>query len=138
MAGKTVKITNDRDTLPPHDAAAERAVIAGLIRNNETIHDVIRLLQTEDFFRENHQIVYSAIMKLFEASRPFDLITLKNQIENEGNLSKIGGVLGLSEILDEASLVTNVQFYAEIVKEKSRLRNLIHAANDIIAGCFAT
>ncbi|MBN1878645.1 replicative DNA helicase [bacterium] len=135
---KQPKTNKDRDSLPPNDLAAEKAVIAGLIRNNEAIHDVIRMLQPEDFFRETNQIVYSSILQLFEASRPFDLITLKNQIEYDGHLTKIGGIMTLSEMLDEVSLVSNVQFYAEIVKEKSRLRNLINAAHDIVTGCYAT
>lgn len=128
----------DRETLPPHDPIAERAVLASLIRNNDTIHDVIKILQPEDFFRENHQLIYGAVLGLFEASRPFDLITLKNQLDFEGHLDAVGGVMGLSEILDEASMVANVQYYAEIVKEKARLRTLINAAHEIITGCYST
>lgn len=123
--------------MPPYDEAAEKAVLSSVFRNNESIHDIIPILTPEDFFKDSHQIVYASILALYEESNPFDLITVKNQIEKQGKLDKIGGALGLSEIVDGASLVTNIQYYAQIVKEKSRLRTLISAAQDMLSSCYS-
>ena len=128
----------DFDRMPPNDLQAETAVLGGIIRNNESIHDVIGTLNSDDFFKETHKVIFSAILKLYEEDRPFDLITLKHQIEKDGNFQKIGGSVGLAELLDSQSSVTNVRHYAAIVKEKARLRILINAGHEIIAGCYVT
>lgn len=127
----------DLSRLPPHDMQAESAVLGGLILNNESIHDVIGLLRAEDFFKESHRIVFASIMALYEDDRPFDLITLKNQLEKTGDLAKVGSTVGLSEIMEGHSVISNVKYYADIVQEKSRLRALINAGQEIIAGCFS-
>jgi len=128
--------SSNHDRLPPHDFQAESAVLSGLIMNNETIHDVISLLKADDFFQEGHRIIFDAIMNLYEEDRPFDLITLKNQIEKDGNLARVGSTAGLAEVMDSHSSVTNVKFYADIVKEKAQLRLLISAGHEIISSCY--
>ena len=134
---KQSKTSKELDRMPPYDEAAEKAVISSIIRKNEAIDDVIRILIPDDFFKDSHQIIYSAILDLYEDSVPFDLVTIKNKIEKQGNLDKIGGAFGLSEVVDGASLVTNTEHYARIVKEKSRLRNLISTAQDMLASCYS-
>jgi replicative DNA helicase len=133
---KKNKKSQEMDRMPPYDEAAEKAVISSIFRKNEAIHEVVPVLSPDDFFKNAHRIVYTSILELFEQSNPFDLITVKNQIEHQGELEAIGGVLGLSEIIDDASLVTNVKYYANIVKENSRLRNLIGTAQEILANCY--
>ncbi|MCD4655577.1 replicative DNA helicase [bacterium] len=128
----------DLDRLPPNDYQAERAVLSGLILNNETIHEVIGVLQASDFFTESHKIIFDGIMKLYEDDSPFDLITLKHQIEKDGNLAKVGSSVGLAEVMDSHSSVANVKFYADIVKEKAQLRLLINAGQEIVSCCYNT
>lgn len=133
---KQAKVSKELDRMPPYDETAEKAVISSIFRNNEVIHDIIPVLKPEDFFKDSHQIIYASILKLYENSSPFDVITVKNQIEKQGDLDKIGGGLGLSEVIEWASLATNAIHYARIVKEKSRIRNLISAAQDMLANCY--
>ncbi|MGB3977149.1 MAG: replicative DNA helicase [bacterium] len=133
---KQAKASKELDRMPPYDETAEKAVIASIFRNNEIIHDIIPILKPEDFFKNSHRIIYSSILNLYENSCPFDVITVKNQLEKQGDLDKIGGGLGLSEVLEGASIVTNAVYHARIVKEKSRLRNLISAAQDMLANCY--
>ncbi|MBN1297772.1 replicative DNA helicase [bacterium] len=129
--------SRDLERLPPHDFEAETAVLGGLIRNNDTIHDVIGKVSPDDFFKESNKLVFSAVLRLYEDDRPFDLITVKNQLEKDGSLAR-SDAGRLIELLDTTSSVTNVKFYADIVKEKSRLRALINAGHEIIAGCYQT
>lgn len=124
------------DKLPPHDSAAERAVISLLIRFNDRMNDVCDIIHADDFFEAKYQTVFKTIAKLYAESHPFDPVSLRTQLLDDGALQSIGGVLGLSEMMDDVSVSSNIRYYAETVAEKSRLRKLISTATETIQSAY--
>lgn len=115
----------------PYNPEAERSVLGAILLDNQAFHPTIGLLQPADFFRKGHRRIFARMIKLSEENRPIDLITLHEELERAGELDAAGGSAYLSSLVDGVPRVTNVEYYARIVKEKARLRNLIRAANEI-------
>ena len=118
--------------VPPHDTEAEQAVIGSMLTDREAIVSAIELLKIEDFYREDNQIIYEAILNLYNRAEPVDIITLKAELASMGKLESIGGIEYLAELPDKVPTTANVDKYIKIVEEKAMMRNLIKTANEII------
>ena len=117
--------------IPPNDAQAEQAVLGSMLVNKNAVLTVIEILKPEDFYRNEHTEIYSAIRDLYEKGQPIDLITLKAQLEVRGNYDVINGFEYLVSLNNPMYSISNVESYARIVEEKSILRRLIDSANEI-------
>ena len=122
------------DRSMPYSLEAEQAVLGGMIVNNEALTKAIELLHTEDFYLEQHKEIFSALLRLFSGSTPCDLVTLSEELHDK--LDFIGGVAYLAHITGIVSSTENIKYYIDIVTQKSTLRKLITAANDIENMCF--
>jgi replicative DNA helicase len=123
---------------PPHSIEAEQSVIGGLMLDNEKLDDVSIQLQETDFYTQQHQVLYKAILELRQQSRPFDLVTIIEKLESIGKLDDSGGKEYLIDLVTNTAGASNIKFYAEIVREKFILRSLIKASNEISeAGYFS-
>ena len=91
-----------------------------------------RQLKEEDFYREDNKTIYEAILNLYNRSEPIDIITLKAELTSMGMFEKIGGLEYIVGLPEKVPTTANVERYINIVKEKSELRRLIKAANEII------
>ena len=117
--------------IPPNDTDAEQAVLGSMLVDKDAVLTVIEILKPEDFYRNEHAEIYSAIIDLYEASKPIDLLTLKEQLRLRGKYDVINGFEYLASLTNPMYSIANVQDYANIVWEKSILRKLIKASNQI-------
>jgi replicative DNA helicase len=124
--------------LPPHSVEAEQSVLGGLMLNNDAWFNVSDVLTSKDFYRTQHQIIYEAMTVLANANEPLDAVTLSEALTNRGLLDKAGGIAYLAELAEGTPGASNVQAYANIVRERSTLRQLITAANRIAESAFQT
>jgi len=117
--------------VPPQNVEAERAVIGGLLIDPDAANKVIEFLQSEDFYRENHKVIFDAIVSLYQKNEPADIVTVTNELRSLGTLEKAGGASYLSAIVDSTPTAANIVHYAKIVHEKAILRRLITGATEI-------
>ncbi len=116
---------------PPHSIDSEQSVIGGLMLDNEKFEDVSVQLQVSDFYTQQHQILYNALIELHSQAKPLDPVTVISKLESLGQLEDSGGKKYLVDLVTNTPGSANVLFYAEIVREKSILRSLIKASNEI-------
>lgn len=117
--------------IPPHDVEAEQAVLGSMLVDKDAVLTVIEILKPEDFYRNEHIEIYGAILDLYEASKPIDILTLKEQLRLRGKYDVVSGFEYLASLTNPMYSIANVENYANIVWEKSVLRKLIKAANTI-------
>jgi replicative DNA helicase len=126
IAGKVV------DVGPlPHNLEAERAVLGTMLLDNTTIPIVVDFLKKENFYNTAHQIIFDAIVRLFERNSVIDLTTLNDELRRTGELEKVGGTSYLASLEQFVLSTSNVQHHARIVYNKHKLRRLIEAAHRI-------
>lgn len=113
---------SDLDLSPPHSIEAEQGVLGGLMLDNEAWDLVGDQLQADDFFRSEHKLIFSAIQKLAETNRPFDVVTI---FEAMAVPEEIGGLGYLGELAKNTPSVANIQAYAAIVRNRAHLRRLM-------------
>ncbi|MFT6153055.1 MAG: replicative DNA helicase [Bermanella sp.] len=122
--------------MPPNSVEAEQSVLGGLMLDNRAFENVSERLQPEDFFRHQHRHIYTVICKLAEQEKPFDVLTLSDELRDIEELENAGGLNYLSDLVDGTPSAANINAYADIVKEKALLRNLAEAATDIAASAY--
>lgn len=123
---------NGTERLPPHSPEAERGVIGAMLRDNGVIGDVVQILRAEHLYVFCNRKIYEAITTLFvERGHPADLVTLAEYLKGQQLIEEIGGYPYLTELWEAAPSPANAEYYAKIVREKSIVRNLIHACTDI-------
>jgi replicative DNA helicase len=120
----------------PHSEDAERAVLGGVLLDNRQIHKVQELLTHEAFYAERHRRIFRALEDLAGSGTAFDLVTLRDALERDGQLEGCGGVAYLAALIDGTARSANVEHYAKIVKEKATLRELIRSAQQILASAM--
>ncbi len=120
----------------PKSIDAEKCVLGAIILDNKALPVAQELLCDEDFFLESHRKIYRAMGQLSEKSMVIDLLTIKEALENSGELEKIGGAVYISSLVDGVPKSANIEYYAKIVKEKSILRELINSSQNIISNCL--
>lgn len=110
---------------PPQSIESEMAVLGSMILDPECLADVFSILKTTDFYKHPHQIIYSAMRKMHDEKRGFDLVIMRDVLKKGGKLEEIGGVDYLIQIADSVPSAVNAQYYARIVKDKALLRQVI-------------
>ena len=118
--------------LPPQALEAEQAVLGGLMLNDEAWFSVSDVLTAKDFYRAQHRIIYDAMFSLANENAPLDVVTLSEWMQAKGVLDKAGGPGYLAELAENTPGASNVGAYAKIIAERSTLRQLIAAANNIV------
>ncbi len=122
--------------VPPHSIEAEQAVLGGLMLDNNAWERVLDQVSDGDFYRHDHRLIYRAIAKLAERNNPFDVVTLSEQLDKEGQLSQVGGLAYLGELAKNIPSVANIKAYAQIIRERATLRQLIGVSNDIASSAY--
>lgn len=123
--------------VPPRDIEAEQAVIGSMLTDQEAVYAAIERLKPEDFYREDNKQIYTAILNIYNKAEPIDIITLKAELSSMGKLDAVGGLEYIVELPEKVPTTANVDRYIKIVEEKSLLRNLIRAANEILSSGYA-
>ena len=119
------------DRVPPHDDAAEMAVLGGMLMSKDAIGEVSQMIDVSDFYQPRNQTVYEAVIKLFSASQPVDAVLVANELLAEGNLEKVGGSDYLHSLVASVPTAANATYYADIVHQRAILRNVIAAGTKI-------
>jgi replicative DNA helicase len=125
-----------QDKVLPHNAEAERTVLGAVLLDNAAFNAAAEILTREDFHREPHRRIFDAMAALAEKSQPIDLVTLKDELVRGSALEAVGGASYLGGLLEGLPRVTNVEQWSRIIKEKSVLRNLIHAGTRIVQSAY--
>lgn len=120
----------------PHNLEAERSVLGSILIDNHTFNLAAAVIRSEAFFRDAHRRIYERMTELSERNQPIDLVTLKEALERSGELEEVGGPAYIASLVDGVPRSTNVEYYAQIVKEKATLRALIFSANKILANAY--
>jgi replicative DNA helicase len=122
--------------VPPHSIEAESSVLGGLLLDNGAWDRVGDLLVDNDFYRHEHKLIYAAIGALINASKPADVITVNEQLQNQGKAEEMGGLSYLNSLAQYVPSASNIRRYAEIVRERSILRKLVSASDEIATNAF--
>lgn len=122
--------------VPPQNLEAEQSILGGILLDNQALPSVIETINSEDFYKESHRKIFDAICELFERNEPADLITLTNILRARTQLEDVGGVAYLSSLADNVPTSANIEYYSNIVREKSLLRRVIQTATQIVQEGF--
>lgn len=124
--------------IPPNSVEAEQAILGGLLLNNSAWDDVAERVGARDFYRKAHRQIFEVIAQLVEEENPCDLVTVSQALGQLGQLEDIGGMTYLSELARNTPSAANITAYAEIVRERSILRQLINVSHDVADSAFNT
>jgi replicative DNA helicase len=120
--------------VPPNDLNAERAVLGGVLLENEALNVVTELpLRPGDFYKDAHASIFEAMLALFGEGQPVDTVTLRERLSTAGKLQRVGGDEYLLGLTDTIPTVANIEAHAKIVLEKSVVRRVIHACHETSA-----
>lgn len=122
--------------VPPHDLDAERSVLAAILIDAEAIIKATEILTPESFYSRPHQLIFEAMIELFDHREPIDALTLTNQLKKQKHLSVIGGATAIAELSNILSTAANVGHYAQIVREHFVKRQLISLSADMSEMAF--
>ncbi|SES14703.1 replicative DNA helicase [Corynebacterium cystitidis] len=117
---------------PPHDRQAEMGVLGSMLLSPNTVLDVIEELSAEDFYFPAHQLIYQAIMDLYASGSEIDPVIVAGRLDRLNELERVGGAPYLHTLISEVPTAANARYYAEIVAEKSVLRQLVNAGTRVV------
>lgn len=120
------------DRIPPHNLEAEQSALGAMLWEKEAIDEVAGILESSDFYKEAHRLIFDAIVTLHSKSEPVDLIMVTELLKQRSALDIVGGAAYISSLANSTPTAANAQYYARIVKDKSTYRTLINAGNQII------
>jgi len=121
----------DRLRVPPHSIQAEQAVLGGLMLENSAWDQVADRVGQRDFYRREHQLIFQAVAALAERGKPFDVVTLAEELDHKGELNGAGGFAYLGALANDTPSAANIRAYADIVREHSVVRQLIRVGTEI-------
>jgi replicative DNA helicase len=121
---------------PPHSLEAERTVLGGILVQNQALNAVLSTISPEDLYKDAHRIILERIITLVDKGIAVDLLTLSEDLQRAGLLEEVGGASYLASLLDGVPRNLNVEYYAQIIKEKALLRRLILSSTRIIQDSF--
>src|SRR3989344_5154971 len=104
--------------MPPQNIDAEISTLGSLFIDGSAIYKVMDVIRAEDFYRPNHQAIFTAVMELFERREPIDVLSVSSRLREKGNLEQIGGVSYLTSLVNAVPTSSNIRHYAELVHEK--------------------
>jgi replicative DNA helicase len=124
--------------IPPHSLEAEQSLIGGLMLNKAAWDKIADVVSAADFYRNDHRLAFAAIAQLVDQGNPCDVVTVSEFLDKRGELADAGGLEYLASLANETPGAANARAYANIVRERSMLRSLIEAGNEIAGAAFAT
>jgi replicative DNA helicase len=129
-------IPSSAKLVPPQNVEAEQAVLGTILLQDKSLLKIIENLHAEDFYRDAHKSIYSAMVHLFENREPHDLITVSSLLSDQNKLDQIGGAAYLASLTDIIPFMGTLVHHATIIRQKSVLRRLIQTTSDVAARCY--
>jgi len=137
VATRFEKEKSIRQIEPPQSVEAEQAILGAILKDPEAIHSIVDYFNSsENFYVPRHGLIFRGILNLYERNEPCDVTTVSEELARLNLLEKIGGRTYLIDLVQGTASTANVTSYADIVLEKSVLRQLISVSNNIIKGCY--
>jgi replicative DNA helicase len=124
--------------VPPHSIEAEQSVLGGILLAERGFEEVADRLSEEDFYREDHRLLYRAICELNDLGSPLDAVTVTEWFENNGQIDRVDGGAYIVQLTNTTPSAANITAYADIVREKSILRSLIDVGTLITSNAFGS
>jgi len=131
-------IDTDALKVPPHSIEAEQSVLGGLMLDNDSYTSVAERIKSDDFYRNDHKLIYDGVLNLAANSKPYDIVTLAELLDSREQLKDVGGMAYLAQLAENTPSAANIAAYADIVRERSVLRELISAGGKISESAFRT
>lgn len=122
--------------LPPQNLEAEQCVLGSVLLQKGALVKVLQVIVPEDFYRDSHKTIFSAMVALFEKNEPQDLITVTNILRDWNKLDEVGGPAYLASLTDIVPMSANIVHYGKIIQQKAILRRLIQVSTEIAARCY--
>ena len=122
---------SDVARIPPQSIEAEKALIGSVLIKQDALYEVMEFIHPESFYVHKHEMIFQAMLDLFSAAEPIDLLTLSHKLQLKGQLDTVGGEIYLTELATSVPSSTNVEHYAQIVFTAYIKRRIIDAASKI-------
>jgi replicative DNA helicase len=127
---------SEHGKVPPQAVDLEEAVLGALMLDQNAAASVIDILKKDAFYKESHQIIFSAIYQLFGKSEPIDILTVTNELKSTGELELAGGAYYITQLTNRVASSANIEFHSRIIVEKYMQRELISISSEIIKDAF--
>src|SRR5688572_13960291 len=128
------------DRQPPQSLEAEKGVLGSVLRDNAVLSDILGILRPDNFYYDSHQKIFQAIVELYNLAKPVDAVLLFEALKQRKQLDDFGGSKEaahyIAELWDGAPTAANAEYYANIVREKAVVRNLIHAHTELLRDAY--
>ena len=121
------------ERVPPQNIEAEQAVLGAMLIDKEAIAKATEVLSADDFYREAHRVIFSAMLELYNKNEAVDMVTVTEIFKRDNKLEDIGGIAYITSLANVVLTAANVKYHAEIVAEKSVLRQLVRVSTEIAA-----
>jgi replicative DNA helicase len=122
--------------LQPQALPLEEAVLGALMLDRDALPLVMDILRPESFYTEGHQLIYRAVIRLFERSNPVDMLTVTEELKKSGDIDKVGGAYYIVELTNRVASAANIEYHARIIAQKHIQRELIRASTKIIKDAY--
>jgi len=122
--------------VPPHDMEAEKSVLGAILIDPSAVSMVAEILRIDHFYTQEHQLLFSSMLSLFEQHKPVDVVTLADELKKSGNLKKTSGTAYLSDLIEATPSSAYVEHYAKIIKAQYIKRRLIGLSSRLIENAF--
>ncbi|AXK40239.1 replicative DNA helicase [Crenobacter cavernae] len=123
--------------MPPHSIEAEQSVLGGLMLDNQAWDKIADVIAESDFYRHDHRLIFRHIARLIELSRPADVVTVSETLEQNAELSNVGGLAYLATLAQNTPSAANIRRYGEIVRERSVMRQLALVGTEITEAAYS-
>jgi len=117
--------------VPPQNLDAEQALLGSMMMDVDAVVKAVEFIVADDFYQASHRAIFQALVNLFQANKPCDMVTLQEELRTQNQLQDVGGASYLAQLLNVVPTAANAEHYAKIVKEKSLLRQLIGVSGEI-------
>lgn len=120
----------------PHSQEAEQSVIGSMIMDKDAIVMASEIIDSSDFYDQQHGILFDTMLELYNEGKPVDLVTLQNRLKEKDVPAQLSSLEFISNVVSSVPTSANVKYYAQIVREKAVLRRLIKVAEEIANDCY--
>jgi replicative DNA helicase len=127
---------NEKDRVPPQNNEAETSVLGSMLISSDACYSGFELLKEENFYKNSHKLIFSAMAKLFQKNEAIDLVTVMEQLKRDKKIEAAGGAAYLASLAESVPSASNAAYYARIVKEKSILRSMIGMFDKFSSECY--
>lgn len=121
------------ERVPPQNIEAEQAVLGAMLIDKEAIAKASEILTADDFYREAHRVIFTVMLELYNKNEAVDMVTVTDILKRDNKLEDIGGIAYITSLANAVLTAANVKFHADIVAEKSVLRQLVRVSTEIAA-----